>query len=85
MASNQHKTTIHSRCPYAPVWDYYTLTVDTPIFLRCEDVQAACDEIRGKEMTQEQVFEHLRSKIPPPAKLVIKGRHGQNGRLVISG
>ena len=82
---NRHTTTIHSRCPYAPVWDYYTLHVDTVAFVKCEDVQAACDEVRGKEMTQEQVFEHLRLKIGQPAKLTLKGRHGQNGRLVICG
>ena len=82
---NEHITTIHARCPYAPVWDYYTFTVKTTQFLRCEEVQRVCDEVRGKEMTQEQVFEFLRDEIKPPAQLTLEGCHGQNGRLVISG
>ena len=82
---NHHKTTIHARCPYAPMWDYYTLEVKTFDFLRCEDLQRICDGIRGKEMTQEQVFEFLRANIKQPATITLKGRHGQNGRLVISG
>ena len=82
---NKHTTTIHSRCPYAPVWDYYTLTVETPNFLMCEMLQEICDGVRGKELQQEQVFEYLRDKIKPPAKLTLEGCHGQNGHLVISG
>jgi hypothetical protein len=82
---NMHKTTIHARCPYFPTWDYYTLTVETREFVQCETLQSICDEVRGKEMTQEAVFEFLRSRIKPPAKITLKGRHGQNGRLVISG
>jgi len=82
---NIHKTTIHARCPYAPVWDYYTLTVETPEFIRCETVQEICDSVRGLEMTQEEVFAKLREKLLPPAKLTLEGCHGQNGHLVISG
>lgn len=80
---NEHRTTIHARCPYAPMWDYYTVIIKTPSFLRCEHLQAVCDEIRGSEMTQENVFDHLKTKIGQPAEIVVKGRHGQNGRLVI--
>jgi hypothetical protein len=70
---NHHKTTIHARCPYAPVWDYYTVIVETPAFLKCERLQEVCEEIRGKEMTQEQVFEHLIRRTlkftgPPPKR-----------------
>jgi hypothetical protein len=82
---NEHKTTIHARCPYAPVWDYYTVIVRTPEFMKCEDLQAICDQIRGTELTQEDVFTHLRSKIKLSAIITVKGRHGQNGRLVITG
>ena len=82
---NKHETTIHARCPYAPTWDYYTLTVETREFLQCEKLQEICDEVRGKEMTQEDVFEFVRSRIKQPAKVTLEGRHGQNGRLVISG
>jgi hypothetical protein len=82
---NIHTTTIHARCPYAPVWDYYTLTVETPEFIRCEIIQAICDSVRGAELTQEQVFAKLREQLMPPAKLTLEGCHGQNGRLVIEG
>ena len=82
---NIHTTTIHTRCPYAPTWDYYTLTVETREFLQCEKLQEICDEVRGKEITQEAVFEFLRERIKPPAKITLVGRHGQNGRLRISG
>ena len=82
---NKHSTTMHSRCPYAPMWDYYDVTVETPEFLQCERLQEVCDEVRGKELTQEAVFEHIRQSIKPPAQITVEGRHGQNGRLVISG
>lgn len=81
---NIHETTIHARCPYAPTWDYYIFTVETREFLQCEKLQELCDEVRGKEMTQEAIFEFLRGRIKPPAKLTLSGQHGQNGRLVIS-
>ena len=81
---NNHKTTVHTRCLYAPVWNYYTVIVETPDFLKCERLQEVCEEIRGKEITQEQVYEHIKSKIHA-AKVTVKGRHVQNGRLVIAG
>ncbi len=79
----QHQTIVHARCPYAPVWDYYTVIVKTPDFLRCERLQEVCDQIRGKEMTQEDIWDHISSIIYPPAQVIVKGRHGQNGYLVI--
>ena len=81
---NYHKTTIHARCPYAPVWDYYAVTVETPDFIRCERLQEVCEEIRGKEITQEQVYEHIKKSFHA-AKVTVKGRHGQNASLVIAG
>lgn len=85
-AKHKHKTVLHARCPYAPVWDYYDVTVETLDFLQCEKLQAVCDEVRGMEMTQEQVFEHLRNSIKNQgATVTVAGHHGQNGRLVISG
>lgn len=81
----KHETIIHARCPYAPVWDYYTVIVKTPEFLACEHLQLVCDEVRGKELTQEQVFEHLRSRIDRPAIISIEGCHGQNGKLLVTG
>lgn len=80
---NKHKTTIHARCPYAPVWDYYTVEIKTSSHIRCEEIQRVCDQIRGKEVTQEDVFDFLKAKIREPKWITVKGRHGQNGMLVI--
>lgn len=81
---NHHKTTIHARCPYAPVWDYYTLTVRINTFVRTEDIQKICDEVRGQEMTQEDIADKIEAALPPRTGFTIKGRHGQNGRLIIT-
>jgi len=80
-----HKTTIHTRCPYAPVWDYYTVVVEIDRFLKCEDFQELCDRVRGETMTQEKVFDVLRDGVHPSATLTVKGRHGQNSKLVVTG
>lgn len=81
----QHKTMIHARCPYAPVWDYYEVTFTTEKFLRCELLQSLCDQIRGQEVNQEQVFAFIQEGIKIRGTLVVEGQHGTNGRLVISG
>ena len=83
---NTHKTTIHARCPYAPVWDYYELTFETRDFLKCEDLQEACDLVRGREITQEVVFASIALRLSEitKGKLTLAGRHGQNGGLTIS-
>lgn len=80
---NIHKTMVHARCPYQPVWDYYVAEFKSETFIQCEFIQEVCEEIRGKQMTQEQVFEHLRNNFPLSVKITLKGRHGQNGKLVI--
>jgi hypothetical protein len=82
---NQHKTTIHIRCPFAPVWDYYTVVVFTKELLKCERLQELCDDIRGKEITQEAAWQYLRDNLPHHCDITVKGRHGANGRLVIRG
>jgi hypothetical protein len=83
-AMNVHKTVIHARCPYAPVWDYYTLVVRIDAFIRTEDIQKICDEVRGQEMTQEDVADRIEAALPPRTSFTLKGRHGQNGRLIIT-
>ncbi len=85
MSINTHETTIHTRCPYAPIWDYYTVTIKTKEFIRCEEIQRVCDEVRGREMSQEDVFKFLRANITNLADITLEGRHGQNGKLVVSG
>lgn len=81
---NKHVTTVHARCPYLPIWDYYTVTLETETFLRCEKFQELCDAVRGIEATQEDVFKRLQASIKIAGKLTIEGRHGQNGVLIIS-
>jgi hypothetical protein len=66
------------------MWDYYQLTFETTAHILCENLQAICDELRGREMTQEAVFELIAHKLPVPGKLTLIGQHGTNGRLVIS-
>ena len=80
---NIHETTIHARCPYAPVWDYYQITFETSEHLKCEDFQAICDQVRGRELTQEDVFEFAALKLKHRGKLTLVEQHGTNGRLVI--
>ena len=82
---NIHKTTIHARCPYAPVWDYYELTFETRDILQCEKLQEICNGVRGQTLTQEAVFEHVSAGLLGVAngKLTLVGQHGNNGGLTI--
>lgn len=81
---NKHVTTIHARCPYAPIWDYYTLTVYAVGMIRTEEIQRVCNLVRGLEMTQEDVADRIEAELPKGTKFTLKGRHCQNGRLIIS-
>jgi hypothetical protein len=82
---NIHTVYVHTRCPFAPVWDYYKVVVRTPDFLKCEDLQSICDKVRGLEMTQENVMREIRSKLNRSCRVTVTGRHGSNGRLEITG
>lgn len=82
---NKHITTIHARCPHAPVWDYYTVTLETEDCLLCEKFERYCDGQRGVEATQEEIFYRLSVRIPATGTLTVEGRHGQNGQLIVSG
>lgn len=73
-----HETLVHGRCPINGSWDYYTLEVRTDGFIKCEDIEAACDLVRGSELTQEAMAEQLREKLPGDCIIVLRGRHGQN-------
>ena len=78
-----HKTMVHGRCPINDSWDYYILEVRTDGFVKCEDIEDACDTVRGKSMTQEDMAIKLRSLIPSHCSLSLRGRHGQNTRTVV--
>lgn len=77
---NTHKTKLHGRCPYAPHWDYYELTVTTDQFIKVEEIEVAANLCRGLEMTQEAMAEQLRMLLPKHAKLCLVGLHA-NGVL----
>jgi hypothetical protein len=78
-----HKTMVHGRCPINGSWDYYTLEVRTDEFVRCEDIEEACDSVRGSEQTQERMAYELREKLPSHCVLVLQGRHGQNVQTMV--
>lgn len=73
-----HETMVHGRCPINGAWDYYTLEVRTDDFVKCEDIEQACNVVRGSDMTQEQMAEALREELPGHCIMVLRGRHGQN-------
>lgn len=72
---NKHTTTIHARCPYMPVWDYYKVTFQTMDFIRCEEIERFCDSVRGIEVTQEALVGKLRELLPRHVsiKVVVRG------------
>lgn len=80
-----HKTIVHGKCPINGLWDYYELEVRTSGFVRCEDIEIACNRIRGSEMTQEQMAEELREsrEIPSDCVILLRGRHGQNVETLV--
>ena len=78
-----HTTTIHGKCPINGAWDYYEVTVRTDAFLKCEDIEAACDQVRGKGITQEAMAEELRELLQSDCVLTVRGRHGQNIQTMI--
>lgn len=78
-----HETILHGRCPINGSWDYYTLEVRTDGFIKCEDIEAACDQVRGSELTQEGIAEQLRELIPSDCVIVLRGRHGQNIATIV--
>ena len=78
-----HKTMIHGKCPINGAWDYYEVTVETESFNKCEDIEAACDRVRGKGITQEAIAAELRELLPRDCVLLVCGRHGQNMQTMI--
>ncbi len=75
---NKHTTTIHARCPYMPVWDYYKVTFTSRKFIQCEVLEAAAEDVRGEKTTQEDVAMRLRKLLPKHVSIKVVGRHGAN-------
>lgn len=80
---NIHKTTIHAKCPLNGSWDYYTVTVSTKEFLKCEELEEVCDFVRGKNMEQERIADELKATLPGDCTVKLEGRHGQNTELTV--
>ena len=84
---NKHQTTIHARCPFAPVWDYYTVTVETEKMIRCEKIEEVCEVYRGEEESQEEItrkiYDKLRAALPGVV-VSTRGNHGSNTRTTVS-
>ena len=78
-----HKTLAHGKCPINGFWDYYEVEVRTDDFIKCEEIEAACDAVRGLELTQEEIANNIRERLPGHCVLVVRGRHGQNTETMI--
>jgi len=78
-----HTTTVHARCPYMPVWDYYEVTFYPRKFVKVEVLEAACEKQRGKKMTQETLARQLSQSTPQHVGVSVVGRHGANCKTEI--
>ena len=85
---NHYTTTIHIRCPFQPVWDYYEVELQSSKMVQCEIFEECCDEARGETLTQEKtadfIREAIRERFPDLIfNLTVTGRHGANCKTVI--
>lgn len=72
---NNYKTNVHGRCPIDRRWDYYLLEISSLEFIKCEDIEAVCDIVRGATMTQENIAAQLRKSLPDTCSFVLSGTH----------
>jgi len=70
---NTYRTMIHGICPSDGTVNYYEVTIRSHPPIRCELIVEACKELRGSEMTQEDMNTALSDKIPGAVTLV--GQH----------
>ena len=85
---NSYRTTIHIRCPFQPVWDYYTVELYSEQMVQCEIFEECCDHVRGSEVSQETTAELIQEavalRLPRIVfSLKVTGRHGANCETVI--
>lgn len=83
-AMAKHETTIHVRCPFNELWNYYKVRVITSNFIRCEDVETAADTVRGETLTQEEATARLKKELQQAAAIETEGFHGQNCKLTVT-
>ena len=77
-----YKVKLHGRCPFNRDWDYYDLTVTSEVFVKCEDIQAVCDIVRGAIMTQENMAKQLRELLPAHTSITLVGWHANTETVV---
>lgn len=78
-----HKSTIHGRCPLGGCWDYYEVEIRTNGFVDVMELEAAFNQVRGLEHSQENIAYKLRELIPADCVLVIRGQHSQNTTTLV--
>jgi len=77
---DSHTTMIHAKCPNGG-WDYYTLTFKPYGFCETEQVNRACDAVRGVEAYQEDIAEQL-TDLLPLGHFRLKGMHSDGTGVV---
>lgn len=85
---NHYTTTIHIRCPFQLVWDYYEVELQSGKMVQCEVFEACCDQVRGMTTTQEDTAEFIRNfiRLEIPGlifSVTVTGRHGANCKTVV--
>lgn len=88
MNVNYYTTTIHIRCPFHPVWDYYEVELQCSLMVQCETFEECCDEVRGEILSQEKTADSIRDSIKKRFPdlffgITVIGRHGANCKTVI--
>ena len=79
----KHSAIIHARCPLQPTWDYYDVTIIPMSFLDVRDLECILDEVRGKEMTQEDIAVAL-AAVLPNCTIQITGKHTANTNTTVT-
>ena len=72
---NIYEAKVHGKCPLNRQWDYYTLTITSEQMIVCEEIEAACNIVRGSTMTQENIADQLRKSLPDNCKMRLIGTH----------
>ena len=85
---NSYRTTIHIRCPFQPVWDYYAVELTSLQMVQCEIFEECCDQVRGREVSQEDtaecIYKAVVLRLPDVVfNLTVTGRHGANCEAVV--
>jgi len=85
---NSYRTTVHIRCPFQPVWDYYTVELNSEQMVQCETFEVCCDVVRSREISQEETAAILYAELVSiignkKFVLTVTGRHGANCETVV--